>query len=258
MSAGRGPMTLNERPTFRNASGARTPRRRDRDRAPGYRGMRGQGARLAQAPRKAPRTDDGNRRAKSPMTISVHQYLCLTDNYGVLVHDSTTGATACVDVPEAGAHARSSGGAGLELNRHPGHASSRRSHSGRAGREGKIPKREGVGSGQGRVANSFPRSSGEGRGHGSTSDRSERKSSKPPAIRSVISPIISRRTRSPSAAIRCSRLVAVACSRRLLRSCGVRSPSWPPFPAKPKSTAGMNTLRRMAGSPSPSNPTIRF
>ena len=36
------------------------------------------------------------------MTISIHQYLCLTDNYGVLVHDSTTGATACVDVPEAG------------------------------------------------------------------------------------------------------------------------------------------------------------
>ncbi|HEV7478770.1 MAG TPA: hydroxyacylglutathione hydrolase [Roseiarcus sp.] len=36
------------------------------------------------------------------MTISIHQYLCLTDNYGVLVHDSTAGATACVDVPEAG------------------------------------------------------------------------------------------------------------------------------------------------------------
>ena len=36
------------------------------------------------------------------MTISIHQYLCLTDNYGALVHDSTTGATACVDVPEAG------------------------------------------------------------------------------------------------------------------------------------------------------------
>ncbi len=36
------------------------------------------------------------------MTTSVHQYLCLTDNYGVLLHDSTTGATACVDVPEAG------------------------------------------------------------------------------------------------------------------------------------------------------------
>ena len=36
------------------------------------------------------------------MTLSVHQYLCLTDNYGALVHDSATGATACVDAPEAG------------------------------------------------------------------------------------------------------------------------------------------------------------
>ena len=35
------------------------------------------------------------------MTMSVHQYLCLTDNYGALVHDSTTGATACVNVPDA-------------------------------------------------------------------------------------------------------------------------------------------------------------
>ncbi len=36
------------------------------------------------------------------MTMSVHQYLCLTDNYGALVHDPTTGSTACVDAPEAG------------------------------------------------------------------------------------------------------------------------------------------------------------
>lgn len=36
------------------------------------------------------------------MTMSIHQYLCLKDNYGALVHDSATGATACVDVPEVG------------------------------------------------------------------------------------------------------------------------------------------------------------
>ena len=63
-------------------------------------------------------------------------------------------------------HTRSFGGEGLEPNRHPGHPSSRRSHSRRAGREGEIPQREGVGSGQGRGANPFPRSPGEGRGHG--------------------------------------------------------------------------------------------
>jgi hydroxyacylglutathione hydrolase len=36
------------------------------------------------------------------MTMIVHQFLCLTDNYGALVHDSATGATASVDAPEAG------------------------------------------------------------------------------------------------------------------------------------------------------------
>ena len=36
------------------------------------------------------------------MTMTIHQYLCLTDNYGALAHDSATGATACIDVPEAG------------------------------------------------------------------------------------------------------------------------------------------------------------
>ena len=36
------------------------------------------------------------------MATSVHQFLCLTDNFGVLVHDSSTGATASIDAPEAG------------------------------------------------------------------------------------------------------------------------------------------------------------
>ena len=35
------------------------------------------------------------------MTIIVRQFVCLTDNFGVLVHDSETGATAAVDAPEA-------------------------------------------------------------------------------------------------------------------------------------------------------------
>jgi len=35
------------------------------------------------------------------MTTSVHQFLCLTDNYGVLVHDSKTGATAAIDAPDS-------------------------------------------------------------------------------------------------------------------------------------------------------------
>ena len=35
------------------------------------------------------------------MATSVAQFLCLTDNYGVLLHDSASGATASIDAPEA-------------------------------------------------------------------------------------------------------------------------------------------------------------
>jgi hydroxyacylglutathione hydrolase len=37
------------------------------------------------------------------MATHVHQFLCLKDNYGVLVHDSASGATASIDAPDAGA-----------------------------------------------------------------------------------------------------------------------------------------------------------
>lgn len=36
------------------------------------------------------------------MPASVHQFMCLEDNFGVLVHDPATGATAAVDVPDSG------------------------------------------------------------------------------------------------------------------------------------------------------------
>jgi len=35
------------------------------------------------------------------MTIRIHQLPCLADNYGVLIHDSATGATAAIDAPDA-------------------------------------------------------------------------------------------------------------------------------------------------------------
>jgi hydroxyacylglutathione hydrolase len=34
--------------------------------------------------------------------LEIHQFLCLTDNFGVLVHDPVSGATASIDAPEAG------------------------------------------------------------------------------------------------------------------------------------------------------------
>ncbi|HVV61747.1 MAG TPA: hydroxyacylglutathione hydrolase [Pseudolabrys sp.] len=35
------------------------------------------------------------------MPAEIHLFLCLKDNYGVLVHDSESGATAAIDAPEA-------------------------------------------------------------------------------------------------------------------------------------------------------------
>jgi hydroxyacylglutathione hydrolase len=35
------------------------------------------------------------------MTAHIHQFLCLKDNFGVLIHDPETSRTACVDAPEA-------------------------------------------------------------------------------------------------------------------------------------------------------------
>jgi hydroxyacylglutathione hydrolase len=37
------------------------------------------------------------------MPIAVHQFPCLSDNYGFLVRDQASGLAACVDTPEAGA-----------------------------------------------------------------------------------------------------------------------------------------------------------
>ena len=37
------------------------------------------------------------------MTAEVSLFLCLKDNYGVLLHDPATGATAAIDAPEAAA-----------------------------------------------------------------------------------------------------------------------------------------------------------
>jgi hydroxyacylglutathione hydrolase len=37
------------------------------------------------------------------MSLSVHQFPCLDDNYGYLIKDDATGAAACVDTPDAAA-----------------------------------------------------------------------------------------------------------------------------------------------------------
>jgi len=37
------------------------------------------------------------------MPAKIHQFTCLSDNFGVLIHDTDTGATASIDAPEAAA-----------------------------------------------------------------------------------------------------------------------------------------------------------
>src|SRR5512139_2327241 len=37
------------------------------------------------------------------MSLEIHMFPCLSDNYGYLVHDPATGATASIDTPEAAA-----------------------------------------------------------------------------------------------------------------------------------------------------------
>ena len=40
------------------------------------------------------------------MTLQVHQFPCLSDNYGFLLHDPDSGETACIDTPDAAEYLR--------------------------------------------------------------------------------------------------------------------------------------------------------
>ena len=62
------------------------------------------------------------------MPLTVHQFPCLSDNYGFLIRDEATGLTATIDTPESGAILRELDDLGWELNFifnthwHPDHA----------------------------------------------------------------------------------------------------------------------------------------
>ncbi|MDB5417880.1 MAG: hydroxyacylglutathione hydrolase, partial [Phenylobacterium sp.] len=62
------------------------------------------------------------------MSLTVHQFACLSDNYGFLARDEATGLTACIDTPEAGAILRELDKLGWKLSLilnthwHPDHA----------------------------------------------------------------------------------------------------------------------------------------
>ena len=60
--------------------------------------------------------------------IEVHQFPCLSDNYGFLVHDPASGETACIDTPDADAYLREAAAKGWRITQiwnthwHPDHA----------------------------------------------------------------------------------------------------------------------------------------
>lgn len=62
------------------------------------------------------------------MQLEVHQFPCLDDNYGFLVHDPDSGETACIDTPDAQAYLREAGIKGWQISHiwnthwHPDHA----------------------------------------------------------------------------------------------------------------------------------------
>jgi len=62
------------------------------------------------------------------MTLAVHQFPCLEDNYGFLLHDAASGETACIDTPDPQAYLREAAARGWRISHiwnthwHPDHA----------------------------------------------------------------------------------------------------------------------------------------
>ena len=60
--------------------------------------------------------------------LQVHQFACLSDNYGYLLHDPASGETTCIDTPDAEAYLREAAGMGWTITQiwnthwHPDHA----------------------------------------------------------------------------------------------------------------------------------------
>ena len=61
-------------------------------------------------------------------TLTIHQFPCLSDNYGFLLHDSASGETVCIDTPDAQVYLREAEAKGWTITQiwnthwHPDHA----------------------------------------------------------------------------------------------------------------------------------------
>jgi hydroxyacylglutathione hydrolase len=63
-----------------------------------------------------------------PAMLQIHQFPCLSDNYGFLVHDPASGETTCIDTPDADEYLRQAQARGWQITQiwnthwHPDHA----------------------------------------------------------------------------------------------------------------------------------------
>ena len=64
----------------------------------------------------------------APMTLEIHQFPCLSDNYGYLIHDPASGETAAIDTPDGAEYLRQAEAKGWTITQiwnthwHPDHA----------------------------------------------------------------------------------------------------------------------------------------
>ena len=62
------------------------------------------------------------------MPLEIHQFPCLSDNYGFLLHDEESGETACIDTPDADEYVKQAARRGWQITQiwnthwHPDHA----------------------------------------------------------------------------------------------------------------------------------------
>ena len=83
--------------------------------------------RPARSPEQAGLSYLGKSAYLSPM-LEIHQFPCLSDNYGFLVHDPVSRETTCIDTPDADAYLREAAGKGWQITQiwnthwHPDHA----------------------------------------------------------------------------------------------------------------------------------------
>ncbi len=189
------------------------------------------------------------------MSAQVKTFLCRSDNIGVLIHDSETGACAAIDVPEAGPVLRALDETGWRLtdilvtHRHGDHIAGIPEVKEKTGARVTAPRKAGgeipgvdvaVGEGDTVSVGSLTAQVWETPGH--CSDHIT---------------YWFEQAGSSARGTRCSPSAAAASSKARRKCCGVRFNGFRRCRTRPKSSAGMTTYCRTASSPSPPTRTTR-